>query len=188
MREQYVPIGRTAYLDFGFKAEVVPHTPILEDTSDEVAHHEAEHAKVAEDRHKGNVKYASISPSADSLGRVAMHSWDNVAAVAPHARGRAGTGFDLFAAEMHGGNLGADSSAALALLNAEPEVSQALANALFAYKDLSGDEVRETIQEAREGKTVDIFVYAPDGTYTQMTHKTKEHSINLAELDLLPVA
>jgi hypothetical protein len=147
----------------------------------ETTEHELDHVLGTD---PDNVAFVTIIPDSDSLGKTKYHSPDPVGAVAAHAKGRRGTGWDMFmATRMLRGHTGSAESAALTRMSSNEIYRPVLAFKLEKNKSLTGGEVKETIlevnQEVTLGKKTEVEVQLSDGTTEKRVERAKNNIVTL---------
>ncbi len=132
-----------------FITQLLNPTPIHEGLSD-VALHEAEHAVAALETGTG-VGELSIVPDIEqgSGGHVLMDAFNPVAAAAPDAHGRGGTGHDLMQIKNAGYNVNAMRARAREVLSNKKHVVHALASAAERSGILSRSTINDIHHRAR---------------------------------------
>lgn len=128
--------------------------------------HEAEHSVAAREMGTGLESVTNI-PGAGYLGLTIPKRPDAVAALAPHAMGRDGTGHDVMVAGMITSDLGSSMRVARNIINRRKKEVHEVATVLAEKRTIGEKDVDEAMQKAKEEKpdenTATIFVITPEG-------------------------
>lgn len=157
-----VPIGGHEFLEDGSEVRAELNDEFAGVVPNETDYHETEHSVAAVEDNTGIKKVTTI-PGPGYLGLTEPTSFSAVAAVAPHANGRGGTGHDLFVAEMMGADIGAAERAARSILAQKQEHIEAVARHLHVRRTLTGSEIEIIMDDVDRGDKVDVTVKRPDG-------------------------
>lgn len=157
-----VPVGQK--VDFGNSSiEVTSNLLSNAIHPSDTAHHEATHSVVALANGTG-VKSASVIPGDGYLGITELTRFDAVAAVAPHAIGHDGTGWDLYITQAQGHGVDNAASVAKSIVSGERDIIQEVAAHLDEKGSLSGGEIEAIRQDVKKGESVTVTVKGDNNT------------------------
>lgn len=149
-----IPVGQT--FEFGGSSIEVTSNLLSRNTNpSDTATHEATHAVVAR-AHGTGVKKASVIPGPGYLGITELSNFDAVAAIAPHAMGHDGTGWDVYITQAQGHGVDTAGSVARGYVHAEKEVITEVAAHLDNKGTLSGYEIDAIRNDVKQGESVTI--------------------------------
>ena len=183
-------IGKSIYLPDGSQAyvqELDPIPPLIQ-TDEEVPNHEADHVVVGVENGTP-VVLATIVPNAanGSLGETHFSRPDAVAAAAPHARGRRGTGYDMHIVAALGVSESSAMATASRILSANQHKVDEVAAELAEKKTLNRWEILEAMDRAdrrlekEKGREVIIFISRPDKSQLSAKSTARSESFAMPE-------
>jgi hypothetical protein len=139
--------GKPQFIE-GARVTVVPETQTFADIiPSEVSFHESEHA-VAAFVNGSDVSRITVNPTSEYLGLTELSKFDAVAAVAPHATGASGTGYDIKLVEQLGYDVSSLSKAARGIISSNWTAVEAVARLLEERGTISGFEARQALNSA----------------------------------------
>lgn len=149
-----IPVGQK--LSFGNSSiEVTSNLLSSNSHPSDTAEHESTHAVVAI-AHGTDVESASVIPGDGYLGITKLTKFDAVAAVAPHAMGHDGTGWDLYITKAQGHSPDHAGSVARSYATTEKNVILEVAAHLDAKGAMSGSEIKTIREDLKQGESVTV--------------------------------
>jgi hypothetical protein len=161
-------INETKYFASGFRLSSFGSSETTI-TPGETALHEAEHAVVAEDNGTAALS-ATIVAGEGYLGLTQLSRSDPVAAAAPHANGRDGTGWDMHIVRSHGNEHGSLHAAKHILAGSKEKVFE-VASVLQEKKTIGRSEIRSAMEGEykRKREAVTVWLRDPKGNERKLT-------------------
>ncbi|MFH1295007.1 MAG: hypothetical protein ABIH84_00255, partial [bacterium] len=141
-----------------------------------VSTHETEHAVTAI-TNGTPVESVTIKPGPGYNGLTKLTRFDPIAAVAPYANGRSGTGHDVFITKLSGHNPDALSGIARSITDKKRPHIKEVARTLDEKGTLSGSDVKRIMNRVDrrisepEAQKADVFISDPDGTERKLSNQ-----------------
>lgn len=174
-----IPIGQEVH--FGGTSIAVTSSLLSKERNPnptDTAQHEATHAVVARANDTG-VDEASIIPGPGYLGITKLTRFDAVAAMAPHAMGHDGTGWDVHITQLQGHSPNGAESVARRYAESEKEVIQEVAAHLDDKGTLSGSQIDEIRNDVKRGERVTVTQTNADGVVEVFEARAKDGIVML---------